>query len=89
MTVPLTSPGYTDNSLAARMSKHVEGQITWPDFAVTARCAACRFYADNVVTQGKNKGHGRCKLVKAHTKKDGKPFDGSQAYACGKYEAGQ
>lgn len=81
-----TKPGYDSNDLAARMALTAEGQVTWVDLNLRSTCGECAHYRDARISQGKHKGFGRCALVKAHTRKDGKPFDGKSARACSKFE---
>lgn len=82
--VPTKDVPLTQDNLEARMARHVEGQITWPAPGEMRRCTSCRFYA---VT--KPQKVGRCSLVKSHTKKIGKAFDGQNAFACSKLEIRQ
>jgi hypothetical protein len=59
-----------------------KGQVTWAQPSIGAKCASCAHYFDGKVVRGKNKGFGRCALVKAHTRKAGVLFDGEKATAC-------
>lgn len=83
----LTKPPLEGDTLAARMALTAEGQITWVDLTRRETCKQCRFYGSAGITRGKQKGFGRCSLVKIHTRKAGVPFDGPRARACGKFEA--
>lgn len=83
MSVPLKSVELEQAGLAERMAASKVGQVTWaslPD--VGKRCASCVSYCGPFPTRGKNKGFGRCSLVKAHTRKDGVYFPGRVAIAC-------
>jgi hypothetical protein len=76
----LTKPQLSQPTLAERMAVTKEGQVTWVDLLRFERCHQCRYF-------GKTKGEkGRCALVKAHTRKQGKEFI-RQARVCSKYEA--
>lgn len=73
--------------LAKRMSMHTAGQITWPEPKLRKWCSQCRhFLTKDVKTEGK----GRCDLVKLHAngKSQGVLFDGRNATACPKFDAG-
>lgn len=72
--------------LSARIAATKEGQCTWACPDLKKHCTACAHYRDGEVTRGKNQGYGFCALVKVHTKKRGKLFDGTAAWACGQYD---
>jgi hypothetical protein len=82
----LTKPALESNDLAARMALTLEGQITWVDLTSRELCRDCRHHQDAKITRGKQKGFGRCGLVKMHTRKQGPAFNSQQARACTKFE---
>lgn len=71
--------------LADRMALFKAGQITWPEPQVRKWCNTCvKFSTEGVKTAGK----GRCVLVRAHHRADGRVFDGGEAIACPYYVEG-
>lgn len=69
-------------SLNARIAATKVGQCTWANPSSGKKCASCAHYADGQVSKGKHEGHGRCGLVKVHSRKTGALFDGVTAWAC-------
>lgn len=69
-------------SLNDRIAVTKQGQCTWAIPGNSNRCASCAHYSDGSVSKGKHEGHGRCGLVKKHTRKRGVLFDGASAFAC-------
>lgn len=82
-----THKNINGDDLSARIAMTRQGQCTWARPELKAKCTACAHYRDGKVTRGKSKGFGFCSQVKVHTKKQGKLFDGSAAWACGQYES--
>lgn len=87
MNIPLKSAPLENQELPARMALTQPGQITWADLNCKSNCIKCAHYRDAGKKQGKDKGKGRCFLVKVHTKKPGALFRGTSAWACPKFEA--
>lgn len=80
--LPTKDVELTQDNLAARMARYIDGQVTWPAPGEMRKCTLCRFY-------GGKPEKGRCSLVKAHTKKPGKLFAGQSAFVCTKFEGRQ
>lgn len=89
MTIQMKRVELTNPDLDARMARHISGQVTWPDLTLSASCSGCAHFADAGKKSGKDKGKGRCLLVKAHMKKSGALFHGKNAHACPKFERGR
>jgi len=85
MNVRLTQLELTDATLEQRMQLTRQGQVTWAQPSLGKLCTDCTYFARDKP----GKPDGICRMVKVMTKKKGKPFDGSQAWACGKYEPRQ
>ncbi len=77
------------DDISARITVKKKGQCTWGRPSDGRRCVACAHYSDAKITRGKNKGLGRCGLVKIHTKKVGVPFDGKSAFSCAMFRPQQ
>lgn len=70
--------------LQERMAKTVEGQVTWADPEIGQRCSACRHLQRH--PKPRPFKPDQCRLVLAHSRRQGAAFDGRQAIACPKFE---
>jgi hypothetical protein len=70
--------------LAERMALTVEGQATWANPDMAAKCISCRHIQRHVKPRPFKPD--QCKLVWLLTRRQGVPFDARKAIACSKYE---
>lgn len=70
--------------LKERMFLTVSGQVTWADPSLKKNCWDCK----HVQRHPKSRGFKRhqCQLVRAHTGRDGQPFNAEKAISCSKFE---
>lgn len=65
------------------MSKHILGQVTWPEPKLGRTCSDCAHF--KVGEFKSDPAKGRCKLFAAHQNVTGKGFVGTAAIACPKF----
>ncbi len=72
---------YQGDSMSWRLGNVTEGQLSLPVYPPKHRCEMCSHFYKAKSGDAK----GRCHMVKTHSKKHGKPFDGKSAWACSQY----
>lgn len=72
------------HTLEERMSLTLIGQVTWAKPSIGQRCTACRHFSpyDGTVKRRKERGQGRCALVRVYMRRNGDLYIGKDAIAC-------